>query len=275
MFDTGFLFLPTNKNSHIFLAQYSPKVSSASEPRKAVIFIPPFGEEMNRSKRMYILCARLLANNGCYSFCFDLSGTGDSEGAWGDFDYPDWLENLKDVIEYVQAKNFQKITFVSLRFGALIALDALSNVDVPIEKCIFWDPVDNGEVYMRQLIRMKIAASMAEHSIKITTKDILEEFNSKGSVEIGGYQISNEIYKHVSQLKFVNTVDTAIEKTSIHWMQTGKTEGRAKKTFPLSIKKEWAQQIAFHDVDDVRFWMQQETTIAPELLRQTQLLING
>tara|TARA_B110000240_G_C13425650_1_gene421472 strand:+ start:552 stop:725 length:174 start_codon:yes stop_codon:yes gene_type:complete len=50
-----------------------------------VIFVPPFAEEMNRSKRMYVLCARLLADAGIKSICFDFAGTGDSSGEWSDF----------------------------------------------------------------------------------------------------------------------------------------------------------------------------------------------
>tara|TARA_B110000238_G_C16067394_1_gene413366 strand:- start:879 stop:1052 length:174 start_codon:yes stop_codon:yes gene_type:complete len=50
-----------------------------------VIFVPPFAEEMNRSKRMYVLFARLLADAGIKSICFDFAGTGDSSGEWSDF----------------------------------------------------------------------------------------------------------------------------------------------------------------------------------------------
>ena len=275
MFKNEFSFLPSHKNSHLFLAQYTPVLGSDSSAQEAVIFIPPFGEEMNRSKRMYVLCARLLAAKGITSFCFDLSGTGDSDGEWGDFDYDDWLINLKDVIDYVQQESFQSISLISLRFGALLALDAIAEFDFPINKCVFWDPVDNGEVYMRQLVRMKIAASMAEQLKKITTKDVLEELDSNGFVEIGGYKISNAIYSRSCQLKLANNLDQAFNKSEVHWMQTGKVEGRAKKTLPMTIKDEWVNSIVYHDVDDVRFWMQQETTISPQLLKQTQLVINS
>lgn len=86
MHTTDFQYLPSSLHSQIFIAHYAPlEQSEAMGVSHTVIFVPPFAEEMNRSKRMYVLCARLLADAGIKSICFDFAGTGDSSGEWSDF----------------------------------------------------------------------------------------------------------------------------------------------------------------------------------------------
>ncbi len=136
MHTTEFQYLSSSQNSQLFLAHYAPlEPSEAVEDLQTVIFVPPFAEEMNRSKRMYVLCARLLADAGIHSICFDFAGTGDSSGELGDFDYSDWENNLIDVCQL--AKKFtSKVSIITLRDGALISLKLIKQAEIQINKCV-------------------------------------------------------------------------------------------------------------------------------------------
>lgn len=275
MHTTDFQHLPSSQNSQIFLAHYAPcEQSEGVGSQQTVIFVPPFAEEMNRSKRMYVLCARLLADAGIHSICFDFAGTGDSSGKWGDYSFQDWQQNLIDV--YRWAKNITPtISLITLRDSALISLDLIKRNEIHIDKCVMWDPIDNGEVLIRQLVRMKIASAMADDLKKITTQEVTETIEKEGYLEVGGYHVSSNLIDAVRSQMIADSVEGVLDSTELHWMTTGKSISNAKQQLPISLTKlnlneKLLAKLTLHSVNDVRFWMQQEVTISPLLLRETK-----
>ncbi len=270
MYSVDFRFLSTSQNSPLFLAHYIPEIGNSASSKKAVVFVPPFAEELNRSKRMFVLCARQLASAGVESVCFDYVGTGDSHGDWGSFDLADWEANLIGVCEYLHDLGVKDISLVALRFGALVAANVIAAGDIRVNKCVFWDPVENGEVYIRQLIRLKIAAAMAEQAQKISTKDVLASIEEHGFVEIAGYSLTGPLIDSIKATKLADTIETVSDLTKLHWISlSGKNQTSEHSTLPVSVPSKLADQVSMHRVNDTRFWMQQEVTIAPILLQQT------
>ncbi len=60
-------------------------------PRGALLYLPPFAEEANRSRRMAVLQARRLAARGWPVLLLDPFGTGDSAGAFHEARWELWL----------------------------------------------------------------------------------------------------------------------------------------------------------------------------------------
>jgi exosortase A-associated hydrolase 2 len=274
---TDFQYLPSSQNSQIFIAHYAPiEQSEAVGDLQTVILVPPFAEEMNRSKRMYVLCARLLADAGIHAVCFDFAGTGDSFGEWGDFDYLDWKNNLVDVCQLAK-KHSSKISLIAVRDSALISLELIKQAEIQIDKCVLWDPIDSGEVLIRQLIRMKIANAMAGDLKKITTQEVLDKIEQTGYLEVGGYHVASGLIDSIKTQKISDSIEAALASTELHWMTTGKSNSNTKQQLPINLTKlnlaeNLLAQLTMHSVNDVRFWMQQEVTISPLLLRETKLV---
>ena len=275
MHTTDFHYLPSSKNSQIFIACYVPfERGEVIENSQSVIFVPPFAEEMNRSKRMYVLCARLLADAGIHSICFDFAGTGDSSGEWGDFDYSDWKNNLINVYQYAK-KSTPNVSLITLRDSALISLDLIKQAEIQVNKCVLWDPMDSGEVLTRQLIRMKIANAMTSDFKKITTQEVLDGIEQAGYLEVAGYHISSDLMTSLKSQKISDSIEAVLTSTSLHWMTTGKSSSSTNQSLPFCLSKldlddNMLAQLTIHSVNDVRFWMQQEVTISPLLLRETK-----
>ena len=274
-------YIQSKQNSHIFLAHYLPADQKAdSNNSRVVILVPPFAEEMNRSKRMYVLCARLLANSGIHALCFDFSGTGDSSGEWGEFSYDDWVSDLKVVYDYAKSIA-SEVNFVALRFGALILADAAKDDRVSANKCIFWDPIEKGESLTRQLVRMKIAAAMADEAKKITTRDVIDSMNHEGLLESAGYHVSRLMFEDIKSKNLFDLMPTVADKTDVHWMTLGKHKDTENKwlanSFTYSDFDACANvnRMHMHPVNDVKFWMQQEVTISPRLLAVTHEVFTG
>ena len=218
---------------------------------------------------MYVLCARLLAGIGIDCVCFDYAGTGDSEGEWGSFSIVDWQENLKDVYQSVCQTGISDISLIGVRFAALQIAHTLAAAELKINKCVLWDPIESGETYMRQLIRMKIAAAMAEESKKISTKDVLAEVEEQGSIEIGGYLLTDTMINTINELSLSGTIDKLIATTDLHWMTLSRVNREGAATTPTCVPKGLVDKLSMHLIRDTKFWMQQEVTISPLLLRST------
>src|SRR5690606_27532247 len=67
---------------------------AASAPIGGLLFLHPFAEEMNKSRRMVALAARAFASAGWAVLQVDLAGCGDSEGDFADADWQTWLDDV-------------------------------------------------------------------------------------------------------------------------------------------------------------------------------------
>jgi len=72
-----------------FALLYTPE--PATKQRGAVVYVHPFGEELNKSRRMAALQARAMASAGYSVLQIDLLGCGDSTGDFGDATWEAWL----------------------------------------------------------------------------------------------------------------------------------------------------------------------------------------
>ncbi|HEY9550049.1 MAG TPA: hypothetical protein VIR45_11165, partial [Kiloniellaceae bacterium] len=70
----------------------------ASRQGLGLVYLPPFAEEMNRSRRMAALQARRLAALGVDDLLLDPFGTGDSAGDFGDARWEIWREDARTAI---------------------------------------------------------------------------------------------------------------------------------------------------------------------------------
>lgn len=272
MYTSDFRYFSSNQKTPFFLAHYSPAAGSSG---KAVILVPPFAEELNRSKRMYVLCAQRLAGAGLDAYCFDFVGTGDSYGEWGSFSWADWQQNLVDVYEHIRASGVDDISVIALRLAALLVAETVASRQIQLSKCLLWDPVEDGEVYVRQLLRLKIAAAMTEEAASLTTKDVLASIEQHGFLEVGGYRITAELLDSIKQTKLTKTIEVLMNSSQLHWMVLKNTGQSNTVSIPLSVPKALQDKVILHAVQDTRFWMQQEVTIAPALLQKTSELFTN
>ena len=113
-------FLPSRRGA-LFAIDHPP--SSAGE--QAVLYIPPFAEEMNKARRMVALQAAELARSGCRVLLLDLYGTGDSAGDFRDARWEFWLDDLTRAVEWLAGQGGRRVTLLGLRAGCLLALDLL------------------------------------------------------------------------------------------------------------------------------------------------------
>jgi len=265
------LFLDSHQGRLFALAYLlDPSVEKIS----ALLFVPPFAEEMNKSRRMFNLQASILAEQGVASLLLDLYGTGDSEGNFAEARWDIWQENLATAINWLHEQGYSKVSLLGLRSGALLASSCVQAGCLEINRLIFWQPVISGKTMLTQFLRMGVAEAMLNNSVeKPTTEELWQKLAAGRPVEIAGYSLHPELAHafECASLEYIQSNNFP----KIFWFEMVSAEGR-----PPGLKAErLVSKLAEHGVD-VRlenvmgppFWQTLEISEVPELVQRTAAL---
>lgn len=211
-------FIPFGQRQ-LFLA--TAGTSDVSNKGSAVLVLPAFGDEMNKSRHLVRQLMQALAAQGLASFSLDAWGTGDSEGCLSQVTALAWQQDLRALVQRLADEGYQALRVVAVRFGALQLWDLLASgqpnqpgLALPIEKVVLWQPYWQHSVFLQQLFRLKVAEQMAAGG-KTTQKE-LEQLLAQGDlVEIGGYPITADWVSSIRALTpLLQTTDLTASNTT-------------------------------------------------------------
>ncbi len=139
-------------NRALFGIHHQPTASQFRN--SAVVLCNPPGFEYSRTHSLYRYLAKKLASNGYHVLRFDYYATGDSSGYSHEVSIEQCLKDIVlscDEIKTISAT--KKITIIGCRMGASLA--AYAAVNYKFNRLVLWDPVINGEQYLRELQAMQ------------------------------------------------------------------------------------------------------------------------
>jgi exosortase A-associated hydrolase 2 len=181
------VFLPADPGQRLCLIH-----RPVGTARGAVVYVPPLGEEMNKSRRQVALMAREFAVAGYAVVLPDLYGCGDSSGDFGDADWSVWLHDIEGLCRWTEEQFGHPVWLWGLRAGALLATrvaGVVANVSL-----LLWQPVVSGRLHLTQFLRVKIAnEALAAAAGRAGTKEIYERLMAGGEDEIAGYRLSSKL----------------------------------------------------------------------------------
>ncbi len=261
-------FLETAHGS-IFVIEYGPRVLKPGT--ETVIIVPPFAEEMNRCRRMMSLQARSLAGNGLRAVLVDLHGTGDSEGDFSDASWTAWCDNIVSVLSRTVQTGRGSISFLAIRFGALVLFNGQSELVSRASKIVLWSPCTNGSTFLKQFLRIRVASQMSENDgRKESIAELMDRFESGESVEVAGYEISPELARSMSLATLI--ADDFEASTPIHWFEIVSSPSSPIPR-PNSALIEKLQRdhtgLSVTPVYGDKFWNSVEITTVPTLIDAT------
>ncbi len=235
----GFLDSPQGR---IFVIHRFPRFSRA---RQGVLLVPPFAEEMNRSRRMLTLLAEALAGKGCHVVMPDLFGTGDSEGGFSEASWSGWLEQLACCVHNMKsAYAIESYSLVALRAGALLAADYMKCCANNPEKLLLWQPVIDGAAYLSQFLRLRLTSGMLSgEKERDTASSLKQRLESGGEIEVAGYALTSAISRGLTSASLNNIPYGAFPSTC--WVDCVANEGQEPS---LAVRK-LVQSLREHDVD--------------------------
>jgi len=174
------------------------RIPDSQSPQRLLVLVPPFAEEMNKSRHMVTLISQALVNQNHGLALFDLYGTGDSEGVLSDATLESWRHDLEVYLKYLKRAYECPLDVLCLRFGALIYLGSQESLALT-EDVHLWNPVLNGKLFMAQFFRMRIAAEMMRPlGDKLTMQNLIDEMGVSEFIEVGGYPVSQELYDSIA-----------------------------------------------------------------------------
>ena len=237
--------------------------------RGCVVYIHPFAEEMNKSRRMAALQARLLAAAGFAVLQIDLHGCGDSSGDFGDATWQDWVDDAVRACGWLRAQSAAHaqvpLWLWGLRVGCLIATAAAAQLDDVACNFLFWQPTATGKTALQQFLRLKLAADMLSGSGKGAMDALRERLAAGQAVEIGGYTLHPALATGLEQAKLLPHRQPA----QVVWLELS-TAAEPKLT-PVAVQAMAPWTAAAHTVNAAAlngpaFWQTAEIEDAPALL---------
>ena len=167
----------------IFHAAQGPR------PRGCILYIHPFAEEMNKSRRMAALQSRALAQAGYAVLQIDLLGCGDSSGDFGDASWQAWVDDVVRACQWLRTRCDAPLWLWGLRAGCLVAAQAARQLAEPCN-FIFWAPTPVGKTVWQQFMRLKVAGDLLSGNAKGVMDGLHQQLAAGEAVEIAGYLVA-------------------------------------------------------------------------------------
>lgn len=249
-------------NERLFCVSHEPDTPTNT----AVLYVPPFAEEANRTRHLAARQARELASRGCMVLVFDPFGTGDSSGDFGDATWARWCTDLRRVTNWLHASGYRNVSIWGARLGCALALDAGLFSE---NKCgIFWQPHLSPRAQLRHYLRMKVASRMSD-SRRLSVGELERELQTEGHLDIGGYRISRRL---ADEMNASQPADKSVLPDTLLWIEVASADtGTLSPPSAATIQK-WRSRGA--DVKGIcvagdQFWATQTLGFAPALIEET------
>lgn len=210
MAETPFFF--AREDARLFGILHAPQ-----GPAKPLAFVMshPFGEEKLWSHRVFVSCARALAERGHAVLRFDYCGAGDSSGMSADTSLATHRVDLQAAIRTLEERmpSVERIGLIGLRLGASFAALLLEAAgDSPRLRSaplVLWDPILDGDSYFQELLRSNLSTQLAVYGKVIDNREVLTARIRAGeTVNVDGYEIGKDLLESCG----VNTLLTTEAK---------------------------------------------------------------
>lgn len=239
-------------------------------PRFGVLYVPPFGDEMNKSRRMAALQARTLAAAGGVVALLDPRGTGDSAGDHGLATWEGWREDVALAWTWLAGRINKPCVLWGLRLGALLAADVVVSKRLAPHAMLLWQPVASGRTYFNQVLRLATAQQLVGAVAGGADAKALRLALAAGaSIEIAGYELNPAL---VSGAESLDLVELGRMRCPVIWREASIDAAPSISPAAAKIAARWRQDGVEVDVEAVggpSFWASQEIADAPKLVAST------
>lgn len=248
--------------------------------RGSVLYVHPWAEEMNKSRRMAALAARALADDGWTVLQPDLAGCGDSSGELAEASVALWLDDLAvAVAELQQGQPGAPLWLWGLRSGALWCAALAARLQ-PCPHLLLWQPVQQGKALLQQFLRLKAAAQLADGGGKGVVEGLRAQLAQGHAVEVAGYVIGAELARGLEQATLAPPPLPvgAAPPPRLAWLELSTADDATLSPAAQAALPRWQQagwQAKGRAVHGPMFWQTTEIEDAPALVPATVSALRG
>jgi exosortase A-associated hydrolase 2 len=249
----------------------------AGRCRGALLYVHPFAEEMNRTRRLAAQQARALAAQGIGVLLIDLHGCGDSSGDFADARWDTWRADLALGCAWLQDRLGVVPGLWGVRLGALLALDYAHGAPQPPARLLLWQPVLSGAASLTQFLRLVVARDMLADTAGASggTQALRARLARGETLEVAGYDIVPEM---AAALDATDAARLAVRGCPVHWFEVVPEPGREPGPASARRAAEWRTagvDLKLEAVACLPFWSTQEVAECPALLAATNAVFAG
>jgi exosortase A-associated hydrolase 2 len=244
----------------------------------ALLYLPPFAEEMNRCRSHVVSQARALAARGYHVLILDPYGTGESEGEITDTDWDIWRQDAVEAARWLAAETGAPLTVWGIRTGALMAAEvAAAENTPPLQQLLFWQPVLDGKMFLNQHLRLRIAAQMFNDTEKETGDSLRRRLDAGETLEIAGYPLTGRLAEQLGSLRMDTFVEHLV-RPPVCWLEV---VAKAGQSLALPSRKlidalgTAGGHVHIETVACPMIWQLHERADAPELETATHALFDA
>jgi uncharacterized protein len=261
-----------------FALHHAPHAGPA---RGLVVYVHPFAEEMNKSRRMAAMQSRALAAAGFAVLQMDLLGCGDSGGDFGDATWPQWVDDVAHAcrslrLQYMPSpgQTAAPLWLWGLRVGCLLATDAAATLG---EACnfLFWQPTTLGSAALQQFLRLKLASEMLSSGATGATAALRRQLAEGQAAEIAGYMLNPLL---ASGLDSASLSPPPIGANAVAWLEVRTSVDSGLSPASTRTIERWKQAgflVKEQVVIGPAFWQSTEIEDVPGLIGSTVSALLG
>lgn len=159
-----------------------------------VVIVPPWFEELPRTRKIQVNMARHLARRGLDVVRFDYHGTGLSAGDVVTLSSA--REDLRRVIELCMTRGARRVHLLGFRMGGYVALD-----EAPDEgRVVLWEPVVDPRAYFEELLRREVTNQMVTFGkVKVPREELLKQLRARETITTDGYRMTPELHAELEE----------------------------------------------------------------------------
>lgn len=162
---------------------------SGQPVRGHVVYVHPFAEEMNATRRMAAKQARAMARAGFAVLQMDLMGCGDSSGHFEEASWETWVADVALARRWMLERCPGVAWLWGVRAGCLLAAQACRQDHQP-PRLLLWQPVLSGKQHLQQFLRLQMAGDVVRGESSRGTAHLVHLLEQGESVEVAGYRVS-------------------------------------------------------------------------------------
>ncbi|NEX64133.1 hydrolase 2, exosortase A system-associated [Noviherbaspirillum sp. 17J57-3] len=240
------------------------------QARGSILYVHPFAEEMNKSRRMAALQAKRFSQLGYGVLQIDLFGCGDSTGDMRDASWETWQQDLDLGASWLRQWMDAPLHVWGLRLGAMLALDFARRQTAEVERFILWQPVISGEAFLSQFLRMKLANAIISGSGAPGpgVRELRETLRAGMPLEVAGYELPPALAGAIDALR----LEDIRCGSPVDWFEIVQEPGRPLPPASRRVLDTWTASgidCRLHLAAGPSFWISQEIGECPELIDKT------
>lgn len=245
--------------------------------RGALLYVHPFAEEMNKSRRMAAMAARALAGQGFGVLQIDLLGCGDSSGEFADATWEAWTTDVVAAFAWLTHRYPQTPLWLwGLRAGALLCTAAAAKLPPSCHNFLFWQPALSGRLMLSQFLRLRAAAALGDGGGKAILDEVRADLASGRHVDIAGYSLGSALASGLDAAALEpppqGRPDMPVGARQVLWLEIADSnEGTLPPAAAGKVDK-WVRtgfDVRTFTTTGPRFWQTVEIEDAPALIDAT------